>query len=77
MRDKKPSAKTEGSHGGARSAVEAARGCGGRGSMEFQSISAWKSLPEAGIGKNVVIDGHRCCRLSSSGRYSGRALRLC
>jgi hypothetical protein len=32
---------------------EAARGCGGRGSMEFKSIFAWKSLPEAGIGKNA------------------------
>ena len=39
---------------------EAAHGCGGRGSMEFQSIFAWKALPEAGFGKNVVIDAHRC-----------------
>src|SRR5213593_3268618 len=28
--------------------------------MDFQSIFAWKSLPEAGFGKNVVIDAHRC-----------------
>src|SRR5439155_2909900 len=28
--------------------------------MEIQSIFAWKSLPEAGFGKNVVIDAHRC-----------------
>jgi hypothetical protein len=26
----------------------------------FQSIFAWKSLPEAGFGKNVVIDANRC-----------------
>ena len=30
--------------------------------MEFQSIFAWESLPEAGFGKNVVIDAHRCRR---------------
>jgi hypothetical protein len=28
--------------------------------MDFQSIFAWKSLPEAGFTKNVVIDAHRC-----------------
>jgi hypothetical protein len=28
--------------------------------MEIQSIFARKSLPEAGFGKNVVIDAHRC-----------------
>ena len=28
--------------------------------MDFQSIFAWKSLPEAGFGKNVVIDADRC-----------------
>jgi hypothetical protein len=28
--------------------------------MDFQSIFAWKSLPEAGFGKSVVIDAHRC-----------------
>jgi hypothetical protein len=28
--------------------------------MGFESIFAWKSLPEAGFGKNVGIDGHRC-----------------
>src|ERR1700724_3267440 len=28
-------------------------------SMEFQSISAWKPLPEAGSRKNVIIDAHR------------------
>jgi len=28
--------------------------------MDFQSIFGWKSLPEAGFGKNVVIDAHRC-----------------
>ena len=37
-------------------------GCGGRGSMEIQSIFAWKSLPDTGFGKNVVIDAHRCSR---------------
>ena len=41
---------------------EAARGCGGRGSMEFESIFAWKSLPEARFAKNVVIDTYRCSR---------------
>ena len=30
------------------------------GAMDFQSIFAWKSLPEAGFTKNVVIDAHRC-----------------
>jgi len=28
--------------------------------MDFQSIFGWKSLPEAGFGKNVVIDADRC-----------------
>src|SRR5437588_13096231 len=28
--------------------------------MDFQSIFARKSLPEAGFGKNVVIDADRC-----------------
>jgi hypothetical protein len=28
--------------------------------MDFQSIFAWKSLPEAGFGKNVIIDADRC-----------------
>src|SRR6266567_7254653 len=29
-------------------------------SMEIQSIFASKALPEAGLGKNVIIDAHRC-----------------
>jgi hypothetical protein len=41
---------------------EAARGCGGRESMEFESIFARNALPEAEFGKNVVIDAHRCSR---------------
>ena len=28
--------------------------------MDFQSIFGWKSLPEAGFGKNVVIEADRC-----------------
>jgi hypothetical protein len=28
--------------------------------MDFQSIFGWKSLPEAGFSKNVVIDANRC-----------------
>src|SRR5882672_10701271 len=28
--------------------------------MDFQSIFGWESLPEAGFGKNVVIDADRC-----------------
>src|SRR6266849_1130472 len=28
--------------------------------MDFQSIFGWKSVPEAGFGKNVIIDAHRC-----------------
>src|SRR5439155_24903271 len=28
--------------------------------MEIQSIFASKALPEAGLGKNVIIDAHRC-----------------
>jgi hypothetical protein len=39
---------------GSRSRVRRAR------PMDFQSIFAWKSLPEAGFGKNVVIDADRC-----------------
>jgi hypothetical protein len=27
--------------------------------MEFQSIDAWKALPEAAFVKNAVIDAHR------------------
>jgi hypothetical protein len=27
--------------------------------MEFQSIFAWKALPEAGFVKKAVIDAHR------------------
>jgi hypothetical protein len=27
--------------------------------MDFQSIFAWNSLPEAGFSKNVVIDAHQ------------------
>jgi len=39
---------------GSRSRVRRAR------PMDFQSIFAWKSLPEAGFGKNVVIDADPC-----------------
>src|SRR5258708_30853577 len=46
-RSKKPS---EGSH----SRVRRTR------PMDLQSIFGWKSLPEAGFGKNVVIDADRC-----------------
>ena len=39
---------------------EAAGVCGGRGlSMEFQSMFARKALPEAEVGKRVVVDDHR------------------
>jgi hypothetical protein len=30
--------------------------------MDFQLIFGWKSLPEAGFGKNVAIDADRCSR---------------
>ena len=28
--------------------------------MDFQLIFGWKSLPEAGFGKNFIIDADRC-----------------
>ena len=45
-------------------------------SMEIQSIFAWKSLPEAGFGKNVVIDAHRCSgsRIHLDHRSAGRSV---
>jgi hypothetical protein len=45
-------------------------------SMEIQSIFAWKALPEAGFGKNVVIDAHRCSgsRIHLDHRSSGRSV---
>src|SRR5882724_5938451 len=44
--------------------------------MEIQSIFAWKSLPEAGFGKNVVIDAHRCSgsRIHLDHRSAGRSV---
>ena len=44
--------------------------------MEIQSIFAWKSLPEAGFGKNVVIDAHRCSgsRIQLDHRSAGRSV---
>src|SRR2546425_13195365 len=44
--------------------------------MEIQSILAWKSLPEAGGGKNVVIDAHRCSgsRIHLDHRSAGRSV---
>ena len=29
---------------------------------KFNRFFAWKSLPDTGFGKNVVIDAHRCSR---------------
>src|SRR5438876_631894 len=44
--------------------------------MEIQSIFAWKSLPEAGFGKNVIIDAHRCSgsRIHLDHRSAGRSV---
>src|SRR2546421_12756032 len=44
--------------------------------MEIQSIFAWKSLPEAGFGKNIVIDAHRCSgsRIHLDHRSAGRSV---
>jgi hypothetical protein len=44
--------------------------------MEIQSIFAWKALPEAGFGKNVVIDAHRCSgsRIHLDHRSAGRSV---
>ena len=44
--------------------------------MEIQSIFAWKSLPEAEFGKNVVIDAHRCSgsRIHLDHRSAGRSV---
>jgi hypothetical protein len=44
--------------------------------MEIQSIFAWKSLPEAGFGKNVVIDPHRSggSRIHLDDRSVGRSV---
>jgi hypothetical protein len=44
--------------------------------MEIQSIFAWKPLPEAGFGKNVVIDAHRCSgsRIHLDDRRAGRSV---
>jgi hypothetical protein len=43
--------------------------------MEIQSIFAWKALPKAGFGKNVVIDVHRCSssRIHLDHRSAGRS----
>jgi hypothetical protein len=41
--------------------------------MDFQSIFAWKSLPEAGFGKNVVID-HEASFVSHLPAYVSDAL---
>jgi hypothetical protein len=43
--------------------------------MEIQSIFAWKALPKAGFGKNVVIDAHRCSgsRIHLDHRSAGRS----
>src|SRR5437870_1582129 len=44
--------------------------------MEIQSIFAWKSLPEAGFSKNVIIDAHRCSgsRIHLDHRSAGRSV---